>query len=200
MLFVYALVPLLAILVIIFCCLLVGLYLFLFSLFFTFIKTRGGPSAPYVPLPFPALHQLARMMVIKDEDIIYDLGAGDGRVLRTLWLYHKKGTYIGIERNFLVFFLGNFYTRFFSRKHRTSSIHLKFGDVFDHDFSHAQHITLYLFPKVLDALLPKFQSELQPGTRVYSVDFQFAMKQPKECVSLNRDDKALARTVYIYEF
>ncbi len=52
----------------------------------------------------------------------------------------------------------------------------------------------------MDALLPQFEKQLQPGAKLYSVDFKFSNKQPVEVIQLDRPPHTLGQKVYIYQF
>jgi hypothetical protein len=52
----------------------------------------------------------------------------------------------------------------------------------------------------MDDLLPKFDRELKPGTRLVSASFKFTQKQPIAEFDLARGTYKLAQTLYVYEF
>jgi len=52
----------------------------------------------------------------------------------------------------------------------------------------------------MDELLPKFQKEFKPGTRLVSLSFKFASKTPIEEIDLKRNKYKLGRKLYVYEF
>ena len=183
-----------------FLCIATAIIFFMLSSLYILIISKGGPDAPFVPLPTQALSQLVQRISVNENDIVYDLGCGEGRVVRALWSAKKKGSYVGIERNLFVYCLAYVYTRFFYVHRKKAKIQFIFGDIFKQDLRKATCMTMYLFPGVLKALQPKLEKELKRGTLVYSVDFQFPEKEPKEVISLNRGKTALARHIYVYEF
>lgn len=180
------------------------IFLFLTFLFvlstITFISDRFRKSAPFVPLRKRGIIKLVNELEITKDSVVYDLGAGDGRILYHLANVKKVGTYIGIERSIvpLVFSL---YFRFLLRKSSCVFTMLK-QDIFKTDVSNATHIILYLFPELMDELLPKLEKELKPGTLVYAVDFEFKNKKPDQIVDMrpNSDSNGLAKTLYVYRF
>lgn len=166
----------------------------------TYIKTHGGPDAPFIPLPKKSLKRLVEILEINEMDVVYELGCGDGRVLHELYKVKNVGTYIGIERNLVVYCIAYIRTKFFTTYHTNSTIKIVYGDIFNQELQDATLIIMYLFPEVMDDLLPKLKSELRKGTLLYSVSFQFRGKDPKMVVPLLEGKAYLAREVYVYEF
>jgi hypothetical protein len=155
---------------------------------------RGKPNAPFVPVPSESLSEIARLIKVTNNSVVYDLGSGDGKILRTLYEEYKVGKFVGIERGFFPYTL----SRISHRKIKNISFQRK--DFFATDLSSATMIVTYLFPKLMDALLPKLEKQLKPGTCLYSIDFQFKEKLPVEKISLLNIRGARGRTVYVYEF
>ena len=153
--------------------------------------------APFVPIPKEVLPEIVRALKIKAGDVIYDLGCGDGRVLAACYQSEPRANYTGIEKNFLAWtlakkrfwFLGN-----------PPNIKIFRKNFFQADLSAATRVFTYLFPKPMNELLPKFQKELRPGTRVVSCDFIFKEKESVEIIDLHRSKNQLARRLYVYEF
>jgi O-methyltransferase involved in polyketide biosynthesis len=81
-----------------------------------------------------------------------------------------------------------------------SEVEIIDGDFFKHDFSHATHVFMYLFPSVMDELLPMLEESFTPGTKLVSTTFKFKNKEHAREIKLERNKYQLARTLYIYEF
>ncbi len=135
-----------------------------------------------------------------DRHVIYDLGCGDARVIRVLSRVHKKGHYKGIERNLFVYLLARLSTLFFSLRNPGRDVQIIYGDIFKQDLHDATHVITYLFPEVMNALLPKLNRELKQGTLLYSIDFMFENKKPIDTVVVYSKKWALGKNIYIYEF
>ena len=73
-------------------------------------------------------------------------------------------------------------------------------DFFDVDLGDATHIFTYLFPSVMDDLIPKLDSELKNGTRLVSASFHFTSKREIKEIDLKRKKYQLAGKIYVYEF
>jgi hypothetical protein len=66
------------------------------------------------------------------------------------------------------------------------------GDVLTADFSQASVVTVYLLPDLVGRLEPRFLSELKPGTRIVSHQFDMGTWKPEQKVELN------GRTIYLW--
>jgi hypothetical protein len=73
------------------------------------------------------------------------------------------------------------------------------GDFMKQNLSAADRVFTYLYPGLMDELLPKLEKELHPGTRLVSCDFPFSKKKAKEVIDLERP-KLTGQKLYIYEF
>ena len=157
-------------------------------------------SAPYVPLRDHAIEKLVNEITVNEDSVVYDLGAGDGRVLYHLAKSKMKGVYIGVERSPAPL-LFSLYYRFLLRGKKYNFI-MKNADFFDVSVTDATHVVMYLFPKLMDALLPKLQAELKKGTLVYAVDFKFSNMEPIRTVDISSalDGTGLGKTLFIYQF
>ena len=161
----------------------------------SFIKTFITKEAPFVSSPPNTAQQLARHIFIPPGGVVYDLGCGDGRLLRALYEKFPQATYLGIEHEYIPYLLFRWRNRHIPQKH----LSIKKENFKKTDISSATHILTYLFPHIMDALLPKFEKELKPGALVISVDFAFSNKQPKEIIELETH-MARGKRLYVYEF
>mgnify|MGYP003340066585 CR=1 FL=1 len=150
-------------------------------------------NAPFVPAPDVVMGDLIAHISIAPDSVVYDLGSGDGKVLRALYEKNKTGTFVGIERGVIPHILACI-------KHRTiQNLSFKRKDFFDIHLSDANVVVLYLFPELLDALLPKLNTELKAGAVVYSLDFQFSERKPDEVISFDQTRKR-GKNLYKYIF
>jgi len=159
-------------------------------LFWSSLITR----APFVPAPREILPAIVQALGLKEESVVYDLGCGDGRVLEACWNQQPQARYAGLEKDWLPFWLAKW------RLRHNKDIKIIQQNFFKHDLSGATHIFLYLFPEVMDQLLPKFEKELQSGARVVSCSFRFSHRDPTERIDLHRPEGLLGRELYIYDF
>lgn len=113
---------------------------------------------------------------VSKKDILFELGSGEGTALITAAKeFGAKG--VGIEIDPFRFFLSKF---FVWRKGLRTEISFKRENFFETDLSSASVIFVYLVPKTLKRLLPKFKKELKKGTRVISYKYEIDLPLLKE--------------------
>lgn len=179
--------------------LIIGLAAMLLGLFFIWYSliTLFRKQAPFVPLPKAVIPKVLQALQIKDNNIVYDLGCGDGRILIAAWQKNPKACYFGIEKSFLPRFLASWHLR---KIYRPQNISIVKGDFCKKNLSGATHIFTYLFPEIMNQLLPKLQAELQPGACLISCDFPFKNKPASKIIDLKRRPRDLGHKLYIYYF
>lgn len=151
--------------------------------------------APFVEISKEVLADIVKAMNVSPDDVVYDLGSGDGRVLEVCYRKQPEAKYIGIDKAIVPHVIAKWRLR----KIPKGKIELLHKNFFKQDLSDATHVYLYLFPGLLKSLLPKLKKELKPGTRVVSCDFEFEGLKPVEVVDLKRPKGKRGRKLYIYE-
>jgi SAM-dependent methyltransferase len=154
---------------------------------------------PFITTSSSILKDIKEALDINDDSVIYDLGCGDGRILFYLSSFNKKAKYIGIENSLfpiLLAWVGNLLNK------RKNGVEVKIinSNFFNEDLSQATHIFTYLYPNVMDELLPKLKKELKPGVKLISLSFKFSFKSPTKEIDLKRKKYKLGRKMYIYQF
>jgi SAM-dependent methyltransferase len=132
------------------------------------------PDVEYVPTPHQVVAEMLRVTGVTKDDVVYDLGCGDGRLVITAAKEHgARGVGIDIDPQRIKESREN------ARQSGVSK-RVKFlqQDLFETDFREATVVTLYLLPKLNLQLRPKLLSDLKPGTRVVSHDFDMDDWQP----------------------
>lgn len=130
---------------------------------------------PYVTTPMEVVDAMMDLADIKEGDILYDLGSGDGRIpIEAALRYGIKSIGIEIDSDLIreakanaqengVEDLATFVQR----------------DIFESDFSDATVLVLYLFPEINLKLRPRIR-ELSRGTRVISHRFDMGDWKPRK--------------------
>ncbi|MBU0458388.1 hypothetical protein KJ652_00925 [Patescibacteria group bacterium] len=150
-------------------------------------------SVPFVPTPRKTIDAMIKAAELKGDETVYDLGAGDGRMLIRVKKKYPNITAIGYEIVPLVWFMGWLRT-FVSR----SGVKLKFGNSFKADIGDADCILLYMITRLMALFAKKFDKELRPGTKVISHGFQF---KDREYIKMIEVPGMLGMTrVYVYEW
>jgi len=125
------------------------------------------PDVIYVPTPYRVVEEMLRVADVHQNDRIYDLGCGDGRiVISAAQRVGSRGIGVDIDPKRIAE----------SRQNAVEAkvdhlVHFLEQDLFMTDFNEATVVTLYLLPILNLQLRPKLLTELKPGTRVVSHDF-----------------------------
>ena len=132
-------------------------------------------DVPYVPTPASVVNEMLAMAEVTGDDVLYDLGSGDGRIPITA--AKKFGTRgVGIDLNPVRVKEANENAE---KEKVTDKVTFKVGDIFKEDFSEATVVTLYLLPDVNMKLRPTIL-EMKPGTRVVSHNYNMGDWTPDE--------------------
>jgi ribosomal protein L11 methylase PrmA len=150
--------------------------------------TAHTPDVIFVPTPQDVVEDMLRLANVRKGDVLYDLGSGDGRIAITAAKkYGIKATGIDIDPERIKEANDN------ARKAGvTNLVQFRQEDLFKADFKDATVITLYLLPDLNVKLRPKLWSELKPGTRIVSHQFEMGTWKPEKKLESN------GRTVYFW--
>jgi SAM-dependent methyltransferase len=146
-------------------------------------QVRGvSPAAPRAPdMHFAATRQdvadaMLRLARVGPNDVVYDLGSGDGRILiLAAQKYGARGVGIEIDRR-----LVELSRRVAIDGEVADRVRFVEGDLFTADLSEATVVTLYLSEGINRRLEPKLKKELRSGARVVSHQFPIAGGAPVE--------------------
>ncbi|NCF68298.1 MAG: SAM-dependent methyltransferase [Chloroflexi bacterium] len=154
---------------------------FMISILWT--NLRG---APWLPTPMSKVYKMLAMADVGPNDMVYDLGCGDGRtIIAAARRYGARA--VGIEIDPLRYLWCQLLITILRLRGRVQII---FGDIFAQDLGDADVVTCYLLPKTNKKLEEKFGQELRPSTRVISNYFNFPGLQ------LLREDEEAG--IYLY--
>jgi len=124
-------------------------------------------DVPYISTPQPVVDAMLSMAGVGRNDVVYDLGCGDGRiVISAASKFGARG--VGIDLDPRRIEEANAAARSAGVSERVRFV---VQDLFKTDFSEASVLALYLFPELNAKLLPKIRTELRPGSRVVSYQF-----------------------------
>ena len=128
---------------------------------------------------------------IKQGDVLYDLGSGDGRIV--VAAAKKFGIRaVGFEIDPV---LVKDSRQIIKRAGLEELVEIRERDIRTVDFSPASVVTMYLYPAANLRLRPVLMRELKPGSRVISHDFGMGNWKPDHVERL-RDTAGLSRTIY----
>jgi len=141
----------------------------LFVVLVTSISWTNLRGAPWVPTPMNVVHKMLTIAEVGPDDLVYDLGCGDGRLIVTA-ARHYGSRAVGIEIDPLRYLWCQALITVLGLRDRVNII---FGDFFAQNLSTADVVTCYLLQSTNNKLMEKLKEELQPGTRVVSHAFSF---------------------------
>ena len=132
------------------------------------------PDIFYVPTPQRLVDVMLLMASVKKNDLLYDLGSGDGRlVITAAKTYGARGIGIEIDPALLAIARRNAV-----RAKVEDKVEFRQQDLFKSDFKDATVITLYLLDELNRRLRPQILAQVKPGTRVVSHAFHMGEWQP----------------------
>lgn len=128
---------------------------------------------PYVPTPWNVARKMVDFAELKGNETVYDLGAGDGRLLITAKRQYPGIWAIGCELAPTIWLWGKLRIWWSGQQ-----IDFYMRNVLKQDLHDADCVFLYLLPSLMEKLGKKFDAELKPGTKVLSYAFQFKNRKP----------------------
>jgi cyclopropane fatty-acyl-phospholipid synthase-like methyltransferase len=135
-----------------------------------------APDVIYVPTPPAVVEAMLKMANVKNGDVVYDLGSGDGRI--PIMAAEKFGARsVGIDIDPERIKEANENLRKSNVGNRVKFLN---QDLFQTNLSEATVVTLYLLESLNEKLRPKLLSELKPGTRIVSHAFRMGDWQPEK--------------------
>jgi SAM-dependent methyltransferase len=143
-------------------------------------ESQTKKDVPYVPTPQAVVDEMLRLAAVTKNDVVYDLGSGDGRIVITAAKkYGARGVGVDIDPERVKEANANAL-----QAGVTDRVKFLQQDLFATDLKGASVVTLYLLPAVNLKLRPKLWAELKPGTRVVSHSFDMGDWKPENTVEI----------------
>jgi ribosomal protein L11 methylase PrmA len=155
------------------------------------------PDIAYIPCNQEIVEAILELAKINSQDILYDLGSGDGRILITAAKkYGSRGIGIDIDPH-----------RIEQAKQKAlkncvdKKLQFYQQDLFSSNFRDATVIFIYLLPHLNLRLRPQLWKQLKPGTKIISRDFDMGDWQPLKQLKLTvkEEDEEEQVTLYYWE-
>lgn len=151
--------------------------------------SHGDPDAedlaPYVATPMGVVSKMLEVAEVDDQDIVYDIGCGDGRiVVMAAEKYGARGVGIDIDP-----------VRIDEAKENAKEAKVEhllrfiLGDATTMNFSEATVVTLYLLPESNVILRPMFDEQLEPGVTVVTHNYRIPGWEDKEVGTFSMTDE-----------
>ena len=138
------------------------------------------PDVIFVPTPPDVVDAMLALAEVRDGDVLYDLGSGDGRIpIAAAKKFDVKAVGIDIDPQRIAEANANA-----EAAGVTDEVTFRNEDLFEADFSDATVITLYLLPRLNEKLMPTLK-QLKPGTRIVSHSFLMGDWMPEKSQDVN---------------
>jgi precorrin-6B methylase 2 len=152
-------------------------------------RTIPGQDVRYEPTPMSVVREMLEMAGVGPQDVVYDLGSGDGRMVITAAReFGARGVGIEIDPRLVELARENAQTDGVADR-----VEFRQGDMYAADVSPATVVTLFLHPEPNLKLRPKLRADLRPGARVVSYIWDMGDWKPDEERRLDR-----RRRIYLW--
>jgi hypothetical protein len=143
--------------------------------------------APWLPTRKRDINRVLSESSFKKEDVVYDLGSWDGKVL--FWLADKIDSKLVWIESFLPLYLFCVIKKLLY--YRNKDIHFKFWDFFFYDLSEATHIYVFWLDWKMDRLAKKIETDCKIWTEIISYTFTFPTWKPIKIDKPNKDELSI---------
>ncbi len=131
-------------------------------------REDAADLAPFVPTPRPVVERMLEAAAVGPEDIVYDIGCGDGRmVIAAAKRFGARGVGIDIDAALIEECRASA-----KREGVGELVRFLHMDAVKARVTEATVLALYLLPESLEALDPLFERDLRPGVRIVSHDYK----------------------------
>jgi SAM-dependent methyltransferase/LEA14-like dessication related protein len=147
----------------------------------------------FVPTPQDVVEKMLELAEVKKDDLVYDLGCGDGRIVVTVAKkYGCKAVGYDLDPQRVKESLENV-----AKNQAGDLVRIEQRDIFTLDLSQANIVTLYLLPSLNVKLIPQLE-KLKPGSRIVSHDFAMEGVKPDKVVTLTSEHDNTEHTIYLW--
>ncbi|KPV61661.1 MAG: arsenite S-adenosylmethyltransferase [Candidatus Bathyarchaeota archaeon BA2] len=153
--------------------------------------------APYVASPMPVVRRMLTLAELKPGETFYDLGSGDGRaVIMAAQDFGANAVGIELREDLAKRALNSIDELGIERR-----VQILQNDIFKVDLTTADVVFLYLTTSANEKIKPKLESELKPGTRIVSHDYEILGWKPSKIDNFCENPKLgyPSHTLYVYK-
>ena len=138
---------------------------------------------PYVPSTQGNVDEMLRLADVRPNDVVYDLGSGDGRVvIAAARDWGARGVGIELDGKLVA------ESRELAKRAGVADrVTFREGDVLKAGIDDATVVTMYLLTSLVNRLQPKLLAELKPGTRIVAHDYPFSEWKPDRHVQVSKN-------------
>ena len=150
-------------------------------------------DAVFVPTPHDVADRMLALAGVKKDDIVYDLGSGDGRILiaaAKTYGCHAVGYEVDPQ-------LVRESREEIDRQQLGSLVTVEPADLFTADLSKASVVTLYVGRDVNRRLVPQLE-KLKRGSRIVSNSFEIEGYAPDKTLDVKSSEDDTVHTLYLW--
>ena len=152
--------------------------------------------APFVPSPVPVVQFMLKIADLKAGEVLFDLGAGDGRsVILAAKAFGARAVGIELREDLAKKALSTIHNN--SLSDRVTIVN---DDMFNVNLTSADVVFLYLTTSANEKIRPKLEAELKKGVRVVSHDYEIVGWKPLKVENFCENPKLgyPSHTIYLY--
>lgn len=155
--------------------------------------TYNAVDVIFVPTPQDVVDKMLQLAEVRKDDLLYDLGCGDGRIVVTAARrYGCRAEGFDIDPRRVEESLENV------QKNKVGHlVKIEQKDIFTLDLSKADVITLFLLSRLNVKLIPQLE-KLRPGSRIVSHSFPMDGIKPDRVVTMFSKEDQSEHTVYLW--
>jgi len=153
--------------------------------------------APFVATPMPVVRQMLILAELKPGETFYDLGSGDGRtVIMAAKDFGAKAVGVELREDLAKKALNTIFELGLEER-----VEILQSDIFKIDLAQADVVFLYLTTSANEKIKPKLESELRPGARIVSHDYEILGWTPSKINNFCENPRLgyPSHTIYVYK-
>ena len=155
--------------------------------------TYNAVDVIYVATPHDVVDKMLELADVKKDDLVYDLGCGDGRIVVTAAKrYGCRAVGFDLDPRRVEESLQNV-----QKNNVGHLVTIEQKDIFTLDLSEADVITLFLLSRLNVKLIPQLE-KLKPGSRIVSHNFAMEGIKPDKVVKMFSSEDQFEHTIYLW--
>jgi len=156
-------------------------------------KEPRQPDAIFVPSPQDVVEKVLELAAVKKDDVVVDLGCGDGRIpVTAARKFGCQAIGYDIDKECEKLSLENV------KKNKVEElVRIEHEDIFKVDLTKADVVCLYLLPRLNVKLIPQLE-KMKPGSRIVSHAFEMEGIKPDKVITFKSKEDDIERNIYLW--
>lgn len=159
------------------------------------VASSAQSLAPYIATPDDVVDRMLTLAQVTREDVVYDLGCGDGRIpIAAAKKYGARGAGLDLDPKLIALAKANA-----KAAGVDALVDFRVENVLTADVSAASVVTLYLLSSSNERLRPILVRQLKPGARIVSHAFSMGRDWPADRVDQFVSARGDEVTLYLWK-